>query len=388
MEAQHCILAGWLFDGSGKEAQKNVYLKVNDGVIIETGSIEQLSPAARNMAIDFLHGTILPPLVDCSVRLACSGAVPTGGGKGSRQQERRETLIERHSGFCHAHGVLAVGDSGEPVIKVDGQEKDSQTKTLLWKREATVLASTSMAGDIYDGKRIKGDGYLKIVHCSLDQYVRQRGGGSAGGDPVILQQLIKENREGSHPVVVMANGRQAVNEALDAGCEAIEEGFFLEEEQLRRMAEKDIVWFPSLIKAKTALETSTTTERPVIAEALKNQQHLLAYARDVGVRIAVGTGAGTAGILHGESVAAEIKLLLKAGLPLAEALQCATSVGADLFGFRELGRLEKGKRANFIVSRGTIRQLPRKLGYLEAVFLDGMPSPFYRKNPVKHVFKR
>lgn len=384
MEAQHCIMAGWLFDGSGAEARKNAYLKINDGVIVETGSITQLSSAERNRAIDFLYGTILPPLVDCSVRLACSGAVHTDGERGFRQQETVETLIERHSGFCHAHGVLAVGDSSEPVAEGEGLDRDSGMKKLLWKRGAMVLES--MAGGTHESDGRKGDEFVKIVHCSLDRYSRQQGD-SAGGDPVILQRLIEANCEGSHPVVVVANGSQAVNEALDAGCNAVEEGYFLEEESLRRMAEKDIVWIPSLIKAKVALEMSTAAERPMIDKALNNQRRLVGRARDIGVRIAVGTGAGTPGILHGESVAAEIKLLLKAGYPLAEALQCATVVGADLLGFPEIGRLQKGKRANFIVSRGTRQQLPRKLGYLEAVFLDGTPSPFYRKNPVKHVFK-
>jgi len=32
-----------------------------------------------------------------------------------------------------------------------------------------------------------------------------------------------------------------------------------------------------------------------------------------------------------------------------------------------------------------VQQLPRKLSYLEGIYIDGMPSPAYRKNPVKVV---
>lgn len=384
MEAQHCILAGWLFDGSGTEARKNAYLKVNDGVIVETGSIMQLSEAERTMAIDFLHGTIMPPLVDCSVRLAESGAVPAADGRVSRWQESSEALVARHCVFCHTHGVLAVGDCSELPGR-DGSDRGGQAENLVWKRHAAVLSS--MAGGTYATVKAKSDDYLKIVHGSFDQLWQQNEKDLTGGDSVTLRRLIKENSGGVNPVVVAANGSQAIKDALDAGCVAVEEGFFMEEEQLHRMAEKGIVWIPSLIKAKTALELSLAASKPVIARALKHQQRMVTLARDIGVRLAVGTGAGTPGILHGESVALEIKLLLQAGYPLAEALQCASANGSDLFGFKEIGRLQKGRRANFIVSRGKVQQLPRKLGYLEAVFLDGEPSPFYRKNPVKHVFK-
>ncbi|MDH4331615.1 MAG: hypothetical protein OEV89_03465 [Desulfobulbaceae bacterium] len=43
----------------------------------------------------------------------------------------------------------------------------------------------------------------------------------------------------------------------------------------------------------------------------------------------------------------------------------------------------RGRKATFLISRGTVQQLPRKLSYLEGIYVDGAPSSTYRKNPVK-----
>jgi len=106
-------------------------------------------------------------------------------------------------------------------------------------------------------------------------------------------------------------------------------------------------------------------------------------AGKLGVKTAVGTGAGSVGILHGESMAEEMKLFLKGGYSLKETIRCRSGNGARFFGMEKLGRLTVGRKATFLIARGTMQQLARKLAYLEGIYVDGAPSSAYRKNPVK-----
>ena len=115
---------------------------------------------------------------------------------------------------------------------------------------------------------------------------------------------------------------------------------------------------------------------------LAEQVLQLRFAKKSGVTTAVGTGAGSIGILHGESVVEEMKLFIKAGYSLAETIRCASENGARFFGMEELGMLTVGRKATFLITRGTVQQLPRKLSYLEGIYVDGVPSIAYRKNPV------
>jgi adenine deaminase len=79
----------------------------------------------------------------------------------------------------------------------------------------------------------------------------------------------------------------------------------------------------------------------------------------------------------------EMKLFIKAGYSLAETIRCASENGAGFFGMEKLGILAVGRKATFLIARGSVQQLPRKLSYLEGIYVDGAPSIVYRKNPVK-----
>ena len=203
--------------------------------------------------------------------------------------------------------------------------------------------------------------------------------------------------------MVVANGRQQVTEALAAGCEAIEQGYGMGEANLRKMAERKVLWIPSIVRAKNALDSVSgggevacrfstryvAPGKPVPgAEAfwqktLAGQLAQLRLAGKLGVKTAVGTGAGSVGILHGEAMAEEMKLFLKGGYSLAETIRCGSENGAGFFGMERLGRLTVGRQATFLIARGTVQQLPRKISYLEGIYVDGAPSIAYHKNLVK-----
>ena len=174
-------------------------------------------------------------------------------------------------------------------------------------------------------------------------------------------------------------------------------------DNLRKMAEKNVLWIPGVLRARNALDGVSSgggvccrfSTRYVApgkpdpgAEAfwkkmLAEQLTQLLCARKLGVTTAMGTGAGSVGIIHGESMAEEMKLFIKAGYSLEETIRCASENGARFFGMDKLGTLTVGRKATFLITRGTVKQLPRKLSYLEGIYVDGAPSIIYSKNPVK-----
>ncbi|NNK15081.1 MAG: amidohydrolase family protein, partial [Desulfofustis sp.] len=125
----------------------------------------------------------------------------------------------------------------------------------------------------------------------------------------------------------------------------------------------------------------TTIDKKVAERNLAHQLEQLGLARELGVKVAIGTDSGSIGVLHGESMVEEMKLFIQAGFSLSETIRCATDHGARLLGLEELGTLEPGKPAHFLATRGTPAQLPRKLSYLEKIYLHGNPSEAYRRDP-------
>ncbi len=390
------IVAGWFIDGSGADVRRNVFLAVKGGIITAIGSAADL-PRNDGAAIDdFTHCTIVPALVDCSVSLSRSPSVDSEVRLSAEKAgfAQKAAMLERHILDCHAHGVQGVADSDDMTGLVERYQEGMAPKSIIDIRTSGRLYRSRQ--DYADGNPAGGD-FLKIGYS-----------GNIEDEDAPYPRLNHEDlcrilqHRGGKKAVVVANGRQQVKEALEAGCDAIEQGYLMGEDNLRTMAGKNVLWIPSVLRAKNALDGAgtggdvccrfslryTAPGKPVPgAEAfwkktLAGQLTQLRFARKLGVTTAVGTGAGSVGILHGESMVEEMKLFIKAGYSLEETIRCASENGAGFFSMEKPGTLTVGRQATFLIARGTVQQLPRKLSYLEGIYVDGAPSTTYHKNPV------
>jgi imidazolonepropionase-like amidohydrolase len=397
MDGTRFIVAGSLIDGSGKDVRKNVFLAVKGGIITAIDSVTRLPSEDEAVIEDFSHCIILPPLVDCSVFLARSPSVDRRVRQSSEDAGLAEkaAMVGRHIRYCHAHGVLGVAEGDEIIRLVEHCREGMGPGDIIDLRTSGRLCSNRK--DCAPDRSAGGD-FLKIGYCPNIEDEEE------SYPQIDHQKLCRLLRyKGGKKAVVVANGVQQVAEALEAGCDAIEQGYGMGEGNLRKMAQKGVLWIPSVLRAKNALDGAGSggdvccrfSQRYVApgksipgAEAfwkkvLAEQLAQLRFARKAGVTTAVGTGAGSIGILHGESVVEEMKLFIKAGFSLAETIRCASETGAKFFGMKKLGQLAVGRSATFLMSRGTVQQLPRKLSYLEGIYVDGFPSSAYRKDPVK-----
>jgi imidazolonepropionase-like amidohydrolase len=372
MDQTRFIVAGSFIDGSGAEVRRNVFLAVKDSIITAIGPAASL-PRNDGAAIDdFSHCTIVPALVDCSVSLSRSPAVDRRVRLSFEEAgfAKKAALAAQHIRYCHSHGVLGVADSDDSIgLGEHLQEIMAQGSIIDIRTSGTDFLKIGYSGNISTGEAPDSE----LNHEDLLSILQQRGNKKA---------------------VVVANGEQGVKEALEAGCDAIEQGYAMGEDNLRKMVDKEVLWIPSVLMAKNGLDSAGSggdvscrfSMRYVApgkadpgAEAfwkkmLAEQLAQLRLARKLGVKTAVGTGAGSVGILHGESMVEEMKLFIKAGYSLEETIRCASDNGARFFGMENLGALAVGRKATFLVARGTVQQLPRKLSFLETIYVDGAPS--------------
>ncbi len=390
MGATKYIVAGRFIDGSGAGVQRGVFLAVQDDVITDIGSAADLSISDGDTVDDLSHCTILPALVDCSVALLQSASVDSAVRQAAEEAtlEGKAAILKQHVRYCHCYGVLGLAVS---------DDMNRLMQQCQWEISCGNLVALKIPAPL-SGVRLKQNGesfatgrFCKIAYSSnIDDGEKS----FFQKDPEYLKETLSHNAERR---VVVANGKQAVSEALDAGCDAIEQGYGMGVENLKRMVEEKVLWIPSVLRAKNSLDgVSSGGEvccrfslryvapgkqlpgaeafwKKVLAEQLEQ----LRYARGIGVKTAVGTGAGGVGLLHGESMVEEIKLFIKCGYSLEKAICCASDTGARFFGMKRLGAIKVGSRATFLITRGTVKQLPRKLSYLEGIYIDGVPSKTY-----------
>ena len=392
MNATRFIVVGSLIDVLGGRVRKRILLTVQGGRIAAIGPAAERAGGNGVAVQDLSHCTVVPPLVDCSVALAGSSSLESQAGRGETAGSQDATLVARHLRDCHDHGVLGLADRSAAATPAEAQGLVTLRSCGRLVRGDDGVLEVAAAGDFL---RIDSTGDIDADTPA-----------SPGLDRQALGRLLAQRGPGR--TVVVANGATAVTEALAAGCDAIEQGYRMGEANLRLMARNRVLWIPSLLRARNGLDCASSggsvccrfSLRAVApgepqpgAEAywrglLADQLAQLRMARSLGVPVAVGTGAGSPGILHGESVVEEMKLFLRAGWSLKETMHSASEQGARFFGMDNLGGLAVGRPATFLVTRGSPQQLPRKLAYLEGIYLGGQPSDSYRKNPVKVVHPR
>lgn len=399
------IQAGWLIDGSGGAVQEKVLLTVDDGIIVAIAPWTEGSVPDTRELIDLSHCTILPPLIDSHVHLFMSGTIDKKirDWQLHASYDELRPVLGQHLHYLFSHGVLGVRDGGDKggfalryrseqqmhkgiVLKVTGRawhQKDRYGALIGRPPETSgkLVQSYTQDSDVIDQVKLVNSGLNSLKLFGKE--TKPQFSVEEIGDLVAVAE--GEGRK----VMVHANGREPVRLALEAGCHSIEHGFFMGRENLELMAEKGTFWVPTLFTMKAYGEqiesAQAGADSKVIEKNLQHQLEQLALARELGVKVALGSDAGSLGVLHGESIVEEMKLFKKAGYSFRETVRCATSNGASLLGIDEFGLLATGKAATFLATRGAPAQLPRKLSYLEAIYISGEPSQLYRKNPIKHI---
>ncbi len=393
MQLSLYILAGWLLDGSAGPIQKKVLLQIKNHRIAEIRRAVG-KDFAEGVVLDLSDYTLLPGLVDAHVHLSMSGS----GDPSVRERQLRASfseakqMIRKHLSSNLLHGVIVLRDGGDygshalrykrEFLRENDDRPEVKAAGKAWHAPGrygrlvgrTPYRGCSLAQSI--GRGQKHADHVKIVNSGLNSLVDF---GKETSPQFRLEDLRKAvlcaHRRG-FKVMVHANGRNAVREAIESGCDSIEHGFFMGTENLKRLAEKQITWVPTAftMEAYARRLPKGRAESDGARRNLEDQLDQIRQAKDLGVQVAVGTDAGSLGVQHGEAVREEIRLLLVAGLGLSEALRCATSVGAALLGREDrAGCLMPGSPATFLAVRTAPERLLDVLGFPEKVYVNGLP---------------
>jgi len=387
-EIQQAIHAGWLIDGLGGAIQRDVLLRLDCGKIVE------IVPAAGNChgpCIDLSRATILPPLIDVHVHLWLSASSDPAYRAKQCQATPEEILpqIRRNLDYCLAHGVLAVRDLGDrhglAWAEANRLGDDAPVRIIAagagWHQDGRYGALFARAPRVGESlaaacrRFADGAPWLKIFASganSLEVF-------GQATKPQFSEEEMRAAVDWAHSLgkkaATHANGEEAVRLALAAGCDSIEHGYFMGEDNLRRMAASGAVWVPTLVPMRALADYPglTAGERAMARKNLAHQIGQVKLGRDLGVNIVCGSDAGCAGVICGDAVREELALLMKAGLTLAEAVRSATSAAAALLGLPGFA-LRPGEDADFLVVRASPAQLPRKLFFLDAIYRKGEPD--------------
>lgn len=172
-----------------------------------------------------------------------------------------------------------------------------------------------------------------------------------------MEAVVREAHKCGAKVCSHAQGASGIRDSVRAGIDSIEHGCYLDGETISRMVEQGTWFCPTLAASHFILYGDSPVKQPdyVIRKTKAViDSHIRSFkdAYAAGVKICMGTDAGTPSNPPENSCSEYVLMVEKGGLTPLEALRIGTIESAKLCGVEEsLGSVTPGKRACFAVYR-------------------------------------
>lgn len=170
-----------------------------------------------------------------------------------------------------------------------------------------------------------------------------------------IAAIVATAKDYGYRVAAHAHGKEGMRRAILGGVTSIEHGTYMDEEIFRLMKQHGTWYVPTVTAGRFVADKAKIDGyypeivRPKAARIGSLIQTTFGNAYKAGVKIAFGTDMGVAP--HGDN-ASEFGYMVEAGMPANIALQSATWNAAQVLGAEDIGRIEKGLRADIVAVPG------------------------------------
>jgi imidazolonepropionase-like amidohydrolase len=194
--------------------------------------------------------------------------------------------------------------------------------------------------------------------------------------PAELEVLVEEATAAGIGVMAHSQATPGIKNSIRAGIRSIEHGIYLDDEAIELMLQRGTWLVPTLMAPRGVLDAADAGAAIPEASVAKAREvveiHRASFGRAVeaGVRVAMGTDSGVTP--HGQNLR-ELALMVEGGMTPMQAIEATTRSAAELMDLGdELGTLEPGKRADFVVVDGDPLEVATLADRIEAVYQDGV----------------
>lgn len=364
-----------VLDGRGGVLE-NRRLTIDDGRIImveDAANSKGAGPPAAE-AIDAAGMTVMPGVIDCHVHLSIGAAADAMGEALADTDSIAAIRMAHNAARTLAAGITTVRDMGAknhidlafraavnqgiypfaPRILPSGRPI-TMTGGHCWQigRQADGVDDARRAAR----EQIKaGVDWIKLMATGgiLTQGT-EIGAPQLGEDE--MRAAIEEAHKAGRRTAVHAHGASGIKNAVRAGIDSVEHAYFLDDEGIELMIERDCWLVPTAAAVKLVVEHGVEGGIPCYvvrkaASAIDSQVETCRKAWRAGVHLAMGTDAGTPYNRHGENMQ-ELEAMVEIGLSPMEAIVMATSRSAALLGLGDrIGAVEAGFEADLLIVHG------------------------------------
>lgn len=382
-EALIAIRCGKLIDGIAAQPRQDMVVIIRGDRIEAVGKAASITIPTGATILDLSHVTVLPGLID-----AHSHIIPDVGYT-QDSFLKRSSALNAIDGLVNAQKSLRAGfttirDPGDMDLyyshfvvrdainagKVEGPRIVAAGHLLSITgghadfNSGAPEMNIPAFGEIVDGVDEVRKAVRKEVKWGADWIKISATGGiySAGDEPGLeqfsfdeMKAAVDEARRFGRNVSAHSHGVEGTKSALRAGVRSIEHGSILDDEAVALFKRYGTYLVPTIYTSEYTLAEGKKNNIPAFAFEKASRLHELkqkSFLKAVkgGVKIVYGTDTG---IIPQGANARQFAVMVRWGMPPAQALLSATSVAAEMLGFsKDLGSIETGKYADVIAVAG------------------------------------
>lgn len=359
----------------------------------------KLSPTEGELTIDLDGAYVLPGLFDCHVHICLDTSNPdVGVGWSDALPGTIAIYAAQASHRMLMSGITTARDVGGwdyHEIAVREAIKSGLIKGPRLFCAGRILTISSSTTPYYRGMYEEADGADEVRKAARKQFahgaqfikVLATGAvlSSEYESPLAVQYQVAEigaavqvAKDNLSYVAAHAHSPDGIRNAVECGCRSIEHTVYGNRDVYELMAERGTYLVPTLCTTSSMFSDPLFAER--VAQHLKTRMreihngHVgnIRLARELGVRIVMGSDAGTPGNHFGDNLQ-ELEVMVKeAGFSAIQAIRSATVDAASMMGLdSRLGTLSVGKFADIVVTKQNPFDDISALRHIEIVIKDG-----------------
>jgi imidazolonepropionase-like amidohydrolase len=379
------VRARVLIDGTSAQPRQDQEILIRGDRIVAVYNVGTRPAPAGTQIIDLGAATVLPGLIDSHTHIFLQGEVPAAGGYDiqllkfpAAYRVARAVVAARRAleqGFTTIRDVetegAGYGDVGikqavnegyipgprmfvatRSISTTGGYPLEGYAPEIVVPKGAQLIDGPVEARKAAREQLDHGADWIK-VYMTHRSWVDEQG--ALVSQPTLtveeLRAVVDEAHGWRKKVACHAYNGVGLQRALDGGCDSIEHGLELTDAQITQMIKQGTWYVPTLAVYYYDLAPPDTPSGKRDRKRVAVHGVSFRKALAAGVKIAFGTDVG--GFPWSDPIAQEFARMVEFGMTPMQAIQSATSKGADLLGERgELGVVAPGAYADLVAVRG------------------------------------
>ena len=361
-----------VIDGTGK-VLPGATLIVEDGHIASLGPKDEVAIPKEASVVNIEGKFLLPGLIDTHIHLDMHG-MPDTYHESLVEDKLRTIRATIEMANTVRAGFTTIRNAGSAnfidiAVKRAVEEGLVQGPKIL--ASGKIICMLTAGNEYFKGLYREADGVDENRRAAREQLkegadilkvmatgaIMNPGGvpGAPHLDVEEIRAVVEEGTKTGRHTAAHAHGAEGIKNAIKAGVRTIEHGTLADEEALRMMAAQNVYLVSTLCSNFWMLNAVHRNGLPAFMyqkaeEMAVLRRKNLQRALDMGVKVVMGTDAGTPYNYHGKNSMELVQLVEQNLMTEMEALIASTSLAAEAIGLLDcIGTLEPGKCADCLV---------------------------------------